>query len=156
MYLCPSTCTSHRAKDLKFKVYEIIITCCMYNVHFLYPFTYNWLDTIYLGKSIVYIKRPQIKAFKLKKNSFPGYRICLKQQHVGRMLAARRSVPCDHHLPSLGKPRDANRLLLGRIFFYPALTLMIDSYILSSLEIISLGKGCDCLYVCVLAFMIFL
>ena len=39
-----------------------------------------------------------------------------------------KSVPRDHRLSSLGKPRDAKRRSLGG-FFYPTLTLLIDSYI---------------------------
>ena len=38
-----------------------------------------------------------------------------------------KSVPRDHHLSSLGKPRDAYRGSSGQIF-YPTLTLMMDSY----------------------------
>ena len=41
-----------------------------------------------------------------------------------------KSVPRDHLLSSLGKPRDAKRWSSGRIFFYPILTLMIDYYII--------------------------
>ena len=38
-----------------------------------------------------------------------------------------KSVHRDHHLSSLGKPRDANRRSSGK-FFYPTLTLMMDCY----------------------------
>ena len=38
-----------------------------------------------------------------------------------------KSVPRDHRLSSLGKPRDAKLWSSGQIF-YPTLTLMIDSY----------------------------
>ena len=38
-----------------------------------------------------------------------------------------KSVPWDHFLISLGKPRDAKRHPLDR-FFYSCLSLMIDSY----------------------------
>ena len=38
-----------------------------------------------------------------------------------------KSVPCDHRLSLLGKPRDAKRRSSGRIF-QPYLTLIIDSY----------------------------
>ena len=39
-----------------------------------------------------------------------------------------KSVPRDHRLSSLGKPCDAGDPREG--FFYPTLTLMIDSYII--------------------------
>ena len=38
-----------------------------------------------------------------------------------------KSVPRDHRLSSLGKPRDAKRRSSGG-FFYPTLTLMMDYY----------------------------
>ena len=40
-----------------------------------------------------------------------------------------KSVPRDHRLSSLGKPRGAKRRS-SDTFFYPTLTLMIDSYIM--------------------------
>ena len=43
-----------------------------------------------------------------------------------------KSVPRDHRLTLLGKPRDAERRSSGRIF-YPTLKLMIDSYTLNLL-----------------------
>ena len=48
----------------------------------------------------------------------------------------KKSVPHDHHLLSLGKPRDANRCPQDE-FFYPTLTLMMYSYSLSIFEITS-------------------
>ena len=41
-----------------------------------------------------------------------------------------KSVPGDHRLSSLGKPRDAKSGSLGQIFYF-TLTLMIDSYDIS-------------------------
>ena len=38
-----------------------------------------------------------------------------------------KSVPRDHRLSSLGKPRDANRWSSGQIFYH-TFTLMIDTY----------------------------
>ena len=42
-----------------------------------------------------------------------------------------KSVPRDHRLSSLGKPLDASRDPRDR-FSYPILTLLIDSYILTT------------------------
>ena len=51
-----------------------------------------------------------------------------KRIHYSGEVRIEKSVPRDHRVSSLGKPRDAKRRSSERIF-YPTLTLVIDSYI---------------------------